>query len=72
MLSQNLKAFTLGLPCKALGHMIRSALAHTSAHYKMSIAALRAEVRKANTAYRNGEPIMSDNAAKPAAGAAAQ
>tara|TARA_R100001509_G_scaffold157266_1_gene121231 strand:- start:153 stop:959 length:807 start_codon:yes stop_codon:yes gene_type:complete len=29
---------------------------------KMSIAALRAEVRKANTAYRNGEPIMSDNA----------
>ena len=29
---------------------------------KMSIAALRAEVRKANTAYRNGEPIMSDKA----------
>ena len=29
---------------------------------KMSIAALRAEVRKANTAYRNGEPIMSDQA----------
>ena len=28
----------------------------------MSIAALRAEVRKANTAYRNGEPIMSDKA----------
>jgi len=29
---------------------------------KMSIAALRAEVRKANTAYRNGEPTMSDQA----------
>lgn len=29
---------------------------------KMSIAALRAEVRKANTAYRSGEPIMSDQA----------
>ena len=29
---------------------------------KMSIAALRAEVRKANTAYRKGEPTMSDQA----------
>ena len=28
----------------------------------MSIAALRAEVRKADHAYRNGEPIMSDHA----------
>jgi len=29
---------------------------------KMSIASLRAEVRKANTAYRNGDPTMSDQA----------